>query len=318
MARTTKTALCLITFAVVFGAVYMARVAGSQRMVNALLKTALNGPRTAYEGVVVTDLPYRGRMVSAHLRVSYTPGKGTQYELADSSSNTGLSTASCCWIPTNGLTKNTGETALLAANYHPAFAGYLKVAGRDACVIILTSKWQGRPQVTLAIDKQTGIILKTTKNPPDGSAGSVTRFTSITFKNVNNTHPAHGDSAIAMLEPNQIAQAIGFHPKRPSFVPKGFHPTSQGIYHCPCGCGMRSAVLQYCDGLASYSVFQTSEQDNLCGSAECKSMDSPGACQVGVMDGKIIAGAKRGKTIVAVTGDLIAADARKVTLSVPE
>lgn len=58
------------------------------------------------------------------------------------------------------------------------------------------------------------------------------------------------------IEAGRLQEELGFRPREPRGLPKGYRLLLRSLYRCPCGCGMKAAEWHYTDGLQILSVFQ--------------------------------------------------------------
>lgn len=322
-------AVCVLAFAVVLAA----RVNRAERRAWMILDEALDArARVAYWGTVSLAVPYGGSVQTFDVHISHNPRTGTAYATQDGSvpaarisaivsgSGTSCYGGDGASLHSLGLSPAAGgpDISLLRRNYRATLDGSERVVGRSSYRITLSSRCPDRPVVWLWVDRDTKLPLREEKQGP-------TSTYRMEFKRIalgkapepRGRSEADQDSTnLTPLSIDDMRNHLGFGPSLPGFAPSGFRLAGTGVYNCPCGCGMQSAVLHYSDGLASYSVFETSSnnkfQCSLCPPVAARE----NLCQVGTLQGKSLASIRRGNTVITVVGDLTWPEARKVARSV--
>jgi len=292
-----------------------------------LLHAAVHQPADlTYQADAITSIPQRGRMIPVPVQIDQTASTDPTKRNMALSANLGkdekiyyhgFSSAA------NGLKRAArgDNEKLLNANYSAVYEGQDEVAGRPVDILSVRPIHEGRPQLTLWMDKETHVILRQRKVTPDNELCS-----DMTIQSIHYGQPKPNYKHIAShirvkngkwpLTSVQLEKETGFRTIRPSFLPAGFKAGNQGVYFCPCNCGMKSQALRYTDGLASFTVFETSDTRIVCKNAEAEVLAKLNSCTTGKIDGDMLAGMKRGHLLVAVIGDLTHSDARKIALSV--
>lgn len=312
----------------VFVAIYAVRVDRTHKYAAQLMRLAVHQPADiSYQASALTSVPQHGRMMSVPLQIDQTtstdPTKRNLAIVAKLGSDDKVSYHGCT-TSVGGLRRAAkGENEkLLKANYTPVYEGQDSVAGRPVDILSIRPNYQGRPQMTLWMDKETHLILRQRKISPDDELCSDMVVKTINYGASKKpasqaastaSHATHGKWP---LTSSQLEKETGFRTVRPIFLPAGFKAGRQGVFFCPCKCGMKSQALRYTDGLASFTVFETSDKRFVCKKAEAQKLTNLNSCSTGKIDGDMLAGIKRGHLLVAVIGDLTHSDARKIALSI--
>lgn len=159
---------------------------------------------------------------------------------------------------------------LIRRNYCINCLGTDRVAGRPAYILELTPKQPGNPSRRLWVDQKTFTILRREYYTAEGFLQMQTTFQEINY------HPRFSADLFEVPKPSrppkampltsagqpltleQLSAQVGFTVILPPYLPPGYEYDTCLAYHCPCGCGMVSAQLQYIDGLNCLTVFETS------------------------------------------------------------
>lgn len=151
---------------------------------------------------------------------------------------------------------------LLLSNYQPVLAGNAKIAGRECYLIKITPKCACNPSEKLWIDKGSSVALKTEKYGSDGRITSSTEYRSIDYSARPGASAFRvpsgwkivkiaGASAVGL---DAVRRAVGFTPKRPGYVPKGYKFDDYYVRGAPSCASF--AGLRYTNGLNTISVFE--------------------------------------------------------------
>lgn len=320
-----------------FAAVYLGRIQVGHARAMALLERAENmKAATSFHGVLEVTAPVEGTTSTVRMDVSSSPaygsyyctkGKGQGIELTADISRDGLECSfgdsGAGWSVPAGYQKF--DSALVRENYTASLMGTDRVLGRDVDIICVEPRHAGRPMVMFWLDRETGIPLKQTRTLPDVGIVQQSEFKSFSLgASKSHIEKAEQRSASAMATKKTAARPCalkeleaetGLKPRLPSIIPAGYRHTGTCVYHCPCNCGMKSAAIYYSDGLATFTVFQTSDRYQKCSQAGTVA-EKAGNCKMESSPGGHLAISHSDGVIVAVVGDLTSDEARKVALSV--
>lgn len=178
--------------------------------------------------------------------------------------------------------------------------GTATMAGRPVVQLAVTS---GRLQKTLAIDRNTGIVLAMTTSV-SRRLQSEMRVDYVEYRAVV-VQPCAMDCATRAkaVDRATLAARLGGRIIEPHWLPKGYLLTEMLLE--PCGkCGQPMGVLRYSDGVSAITLFEMSRHAMMC--------DMGGGCrQVGDTHA-LVANANVGDDVVTVVGSVDAPTLRKI------
>lgn len=310
----------------VFGSVYTIRIERSRKVAVRLVNTAMRQPvDIGYTARALTKVPSDGKMKEVELSVAQWPATspgasdgrlritgalpdGHKVDYNSSSRQRGI-------IPGG---RGADRERLLRRNYVPVYAGESTIGGRKAEALILRSRLPNRPELTVWIDRKTGLALGWRKISARRTLAAETRLVDLRIGTPEKAPPPMDPNKKKRfpLTLEQARKLVGFTPLEPKNIPDGYQLVGYGAHDCHCGCGMQSATLRYSDGVGAFTVFETDDPKHTCHAAGLKKFSSK-SCTSGSLDGDTVAGMQRGNICVAVVGDLSDRDAKLVALTVP-
>lgn len=341
MKKSIRTALSLILLValavIVAGAIYN-RVANPRKNVSELVARALShNASTDYVAYVITKAQYNGKSIETHATV-YHQGSTEKVEYSGAAGRSTWSMVrdgkSYAYLPkenkllvseTSKILSDAERSTLLAENYRIVGDGTDKVAERDAYVVDISSRYDGRPSKKLWIDKQHLTVLKSIDYSAAGNERGSTEMTQIRYnaRIPQGTFEVPAENSVKMVmvcrsaKSMDLFKALGFPVRVPKYVPAGYEIEGYHLFNSQCNCNHRSAQVTYTDGLNVISVFQTPKMIS-CKADGCNMTvkGSRKGCAVGNCDmaktGQIVAS---DRTIVVV-GDLLPQDVRNIAESV--
>lgn len=155
------------------------------------------------------------------------------------------------------------EHELLSANYQASVSTASPVARRAVWRLELRSRWDGKIQRRMWVDKQFGLVLRSEIFHQDGRLVSAFQFRNINFGKSQdaalfNFSPPAGVAVGKRLEPDFLAldeakTATGLNPRTPVWLPSGYVFESLNIL--PQG-GKNIIHYRFSDGINVLSLFQ--------------------------------------------------------------
>jgi len=303
--------------------------------VSAIVVSALMQEETVpYTATASLSMPYQGRMVKSTISIihSHDAEKISRPSKGDGPWSIKDARGSCAYCPkSNRLVVNRWSSMLtpeergrlLLANYDPRYEGSERVAGRDAYVIELVPKHQGRASKKIWVDVHSQTVLRSIDRSCDGEERGMEitdiHYTAGADKAAFTPHPKAGAKTLISCkpaDPTTLDSKVGVHVTLPAYIPSGFKLEGRHLFTPPCGCCPICGQLTYTDGLCVISVFQ-SRPDTKCTSTCC----GPKAARPGTYratccgitgSGRIT---RKDKTIVVIA-DLPPTELRKIAESV--
>ncbi|HIE51102.1 MAG TPA: hypothetical protein EYP85_05030 [Armatimonadetes bacterium] len=246
-------------------------------------------PSVRYVGTMVTVTQFRQERIVSRVRVYY---QGPQRERMEYLSG---ELAGAVWgrnerhfwrydpvlkrvivSPWPSEEKRPQRWALLRANYSVSLLPppVEPIAGRPVLALTLKPHHSANPWKRLWLDREKHVILKQELRDAQG-----TLLTQMQFQEINFDPPLE-ENLFALphtkqittvrvqpprrLSPSQLGRLVGFKVVEPPYLPPGYVLEGYYAYHCPCGCQMISAQLQYTDGLNTLSIFETDRKHAGC------------------------------------------------------
>lgn len=330
--------LILAVSVAAFAAAYLGRIQIGHARAMALLERAENlMAATSFHGVMEVTAPVGGTMTTVQMEVSSSPaygsyycslGKGQGLELTADITKDGMECSfgesGAGWSLPNGEQRFNAE--LIRENYTATLMGRDALLEREVDILCLEPRHLGRPVVMFWLDRETGVPLKQTRTIADVGIVQQSEFKSFGLgaseshlrkAEKRNAVAKNGQKPLAAkpCQMKELEAETGLAPQLPSIIPAGFRHKGTCVYHCPCNCGMKSAAINYSDGLATFTVFQTSDSFKKCSQSEAVA-DNSGHCKTEASPSGHLAITHKNGVIVAVVGDLTRDEARQVALSV--
>jgi peptidoglycan/xylan/chitin deacetylase (PgdA/CDA1 family)/outer membrane lipoprotein-sorting protein len=157
-----------------------------------------------------------------------------------------------------------GVLPQILTNYDISFAGMEQVAGREARVINVQSKFPGRPSLRIWEDRERRLILRFERYKPDGTLQETSAFINIRYDPVFPpelfTVPAPPGTQVQQQRPPsrmsiaEMAQRVGFTPQVPAHLPSGFQERGSRIVDIK---GQPTATFVYSDGVSTITLFES-------------------------------------------------------------
>lgn len=284
--------------------------------IGAILSRMASSSSILYSGTLTYES--QGAISSLQVSRSYTDGQlFEQVERLDGPdrSNTFAGEKSSCISTGNFLIrggafkKDSGANIHLSKNYDFSLRGLDRIANREVVVLQITPRDEFRYGLTLGIDRESGILLKSLVTAPGKNV--LERFQFVTLK--MGAQGIQDDSSLGM-KPLCISQdgssaAAEKSPWGPAWLPDGFVLAASSL-------SVEDGFMQtYTDGLASFSVFLKSPPGVADNKGEVRV--GQGVAQLGsslaVMTVKILGGQAVHVTVV---GEVPPQTAREVIRSV--
>ncbi|MHB9036409.1 MAG: sigma-E factor regulatory protein RseB domain-containing protein [Armatimonadota bacterium] len=336
----TRTIIVLILAVLVIaaGMIYSRVVLKSSANVDKLVARALSHEtHTDYVAQVVTTTNYNGKTIKARATV-FHQGATEKVEYAspagrpvwsmtrDGKSYTYLPKENKLLVSENSrLLSEASRSALLLRNYRAVSHGTDRVAGRDAYVVNISSRHNGRPSKKLWIDKQHLTILKSIDYSSVGEKRGSTEMKSIRY-NADirpDSFAMPTDSSVNTVmvcksgNSMDLFKTVGIPIRLPNYLPVGYKIEGYHLFNSQCNCDHRSAQLTYTDGLNVVSVFQSPKMtcctDGKCNMAGC---GSDKGCAVANCDVAKTGMITRNDRIIVVVGDMLPEDVKRIAESV--
>lgn len=258
-----------------------ARGAALEPDAQALLRRAMAGPSTSYEGELSVVSWQGGRTETKTLRVLCAPPGRYRREVVDAAGRPSLSVVSdgeTEWVydarralawkgeAADAYFKLMGpeeEQELLRSNYDVRLAGSQSVAGRRTRVLEVFSKKEGRLARRLWVDKD-GLVLARAAYGPEGAETSSMRFTrlrepakveegSFSFTPPPGVRVSTGRWNPDYMDLDEAAAASGLKPRTPTWLPSGFVFESVNLLPHR---GKTLLHYRFSDGIVVLSLFQ--------------------------------------------------------------
>jgi negative regulator of sigma E activity len=290
-----------------------------------------------YVAQTITTTDYNGKAIKAQATVFHqggnekveyvnTDGKIIWSMIKGDNSYTFLSNEKKLLISeTSRLLSNADRNVLLAKNYRLESDGTDRIAGRDAYVVRLLSRYDGRPSKKLWIDKQHLNILKSVDYSASGKERGRTETKKISYK--TKIHPNTFDIPVGRSiktatvcksgHSMDLFSEIGFPVNSPGYLPAGYKLEGYHLFYSQCNCHHCSAQLTYTDGLNVISIFQSPKitccTDKSCSMANC---GNDKGCAVSDCNIARTGQITKEEKVIVVVGDLLPNDVKKIAESV--
>ena len=154
----------------------------------------------------------------------------------------------------------------ILSNYSVTFGPDDEVAGRPTKVIIVQSKFPGRPSLKLWVDRKRRLILRLERYRADGMLLQTTAFLNVQFDPIFPadlfTLPAPPSAQVqrqpartsTMMSTEEVAREVGFIPQIPAYLPSGFQLTRIRVVRVG---EEPTAAFVYSDGVSTLTLFES-------------------------------------------------------------
>ncbi len=206
-------------------------------------------------------LTYESQGAISSLRVSRLVSDGQLFEQVErldgpNRSNTFAGEPNSCISTGNFLIrggafkKESGVEVYLSKNYEFSIRGLDRIADREVVVVQISPRDEFRYGLTLGIDRDSGVLLKSLVTAPGEKVLERFQFVSLHLEKKNTASDAIATATKPLcLAQNDAAMVAKKSPWGPTWLPKGFILAASNFSN-------EDGFMQtYTDGLASFSLF---------------------------------------------------------------
>lgn len=165
-------------------------------------------------------------------------------------------------------TQGHRKIELMLSNYTVQMEDNEEIAGRPAYRLYLSPKEAGGKSRRLWIDRETNIVLASEELDAQGRRISQTRIERIDYRHpptpqqlkapppdVAPRKSVGADLLGHRFRPAEMKEIVGFEPRVPTYLPKGYELDGSYLFHCTV-CHSSAAETRFTNGMDSFSIFE--------------------------------------------------------------